>query len=224
MTLLTLASAARGWQIPVRAPRRALRLMDKPTTTNLTDRGLLERIAAGDERALGELYDRYGRTVYSLSLAILRESADAEEAVIDTFNQAWRSAASYDASRGVVAAWLCTIARSRALDMSRARGRRARALDRAAALDALADFEPSAGSDPGLDLGLGELRQLITRSLAALPDAQRQVIELAYFGGLTQSEIAERLGEPLGTIKTRTRTALEKLRGLLATHRSEAAS
>ncbi|HWO90271.1 MAG TPA: sigma-70 family RNA polymerase sigma factor [Gemmatimonadales bacterium] len=198
--------------------------MDKPTTTNPVDRGLLERIAAGDERALGELYDRYGRTVYSLALAILREPADAEEAVIDTFNQVWQSAASYDASRGVVAAWLCTIARSRALDMARARGRRARALERAASLDALAGFEPSAVSDPGLDLGLGELRQLITRSLAALPEAQRQVIEMAYFGGLTQSEIAERLAEPLGTIKTRTRTALEKLRGLLESQRSEAAS
>ncbi|MGH7538848.1 MAG: RNA polymerase sigma factor, partial [Gemmatimonadales bacterium] len=98
------------------------------------DRQLVGRMAAGEDRALGELYDRYGRTVYALALAIVREPADAEEVVVDAFGQAWRSAASFDPGRGSVGAWLATIARTRALDLVRARGRRARAHERAAHL------------------------------------------------------------------------------------------
>jgi RNA polymerase sigma-70 factor (ECF subfamily) len=181
------------------------------------DRQLVERMAGGEERALGHLYDRYGKTVYALALAIVRESADADEVVVDAFGQAWRQASAFDPARGSVGAWLVSIARSRALDLIRARGRRARAYERAAvdSDDGVATPLAPSGLDPTRRVERGEARQLVGRALAALPEPQRVAIELAYFEGLSQSEIAERLAEPLGTIKTRIRTGMEKLRGLL---------
>jgi len=182
---------------------------DAPTP----DRELAWRMAAGDERALGALYDRHARTVYALAQAIAGEPADAEEVVADAFGQAWRRAAEYDPMRGSVVAWLTTIARARALDLVRRRGRRGRAYRRAAQA---ADGElaaPVAMPDPP-DRGVerAEAGALVRRALAALPDPQRRVIELAYFGGLSHSEIAAELAEPLGTVKTRMRAGLEKLR------------
>ena len=181
------------------------------------DSQLVSRMAAGEDAALGDLYDRYGRTVYALALAIVREPADAEEVVVDAFGQAWRSASSFDAARGSVGAWLATIARTRALDTVRARGRRARAHDRAALLsdDGVAAPIATTGSDPSRAVELGDARRLVSQALAVLSAPQRVAIELAYFEGLSQSEIAERLSEPLGTIKTRIRAGMEKLRGLL---------
>jgi len=181
------------------------------------DSQLVSRMAAGEDGALGDLYDRYGRTLYALALAIVREPADAEEVVVDAFGQAWRSAASFDAARGSVGAWLATIARSRALDTVRARGRRARAHERAAQLsdDGIAAPIATVGPDPARGAERSEAGRLVAQALAALPVPQRTAIELAYFEGLSQSEIAERLAEPLGTIKTRIRTGMEKLRGLL---------
>ncbi len=174
-------------------------------------------MAGGEERALSDLYDRYGKTVYALALAIVREPADAEEVVVDAFGQAWRSVGSFDPARGSVGAWLATIARSRALDLVRARGRRTRAYERAAHFsgDGLATPLAAPGTDPGRGVERSEARQLVGRALAALPEPQRVAIELAYFEGLSQSEIAERLAEPLGTIKTRMRAGMEKLRGQL---------
>ena len=181
------------------------------------DSQLVSRMAVGEDAALGDLYDRYGRTVYALALAIVREPADAEEVVVDAFGQAWRSAASFDAARGSVGAWLATIARTRALDTVRARGRRARAHERAALLsdEGVAAPIAAAGSDPSRAVERGEARRLVSLALAALSGPQRIAIELAYFEGLSQSEIAERLSEPLGTIKTRIRSGMEKLRSLL---------
>lgn len=181
------------------------------------DSQLVSRMAAGEDAALGDLYDRYGRTVYALALAIVREPADAEEVVVDAFGQAWRSAASFDAARGSVGAWLATIARTRALDSVRSRGRRARAHERAALLSDNGVAAPIAttGSDPSRAVELGDARRLVSQALAVLSSPQRVAIELAYFEGLSQSEIAERLSEPLGTIKTRIRAGMEKLRGLL---------
>lgn len=174
-------------------------------------------MAGGEDRALSDLYDRYGKTVYALALAIVREPADAEEVVVDAFGQAWRSVGSFDPARGSVGAWLATIARSRALDLVRARGRRTRAYERAAHFsgDGLATPLAAPGTDPGRGVERSEARQLVGRALAALPEPQRVAIELAYFEGLSQSEIAERLAEPLGTIKTRMRAGMEKLRGQL---------
>jgi len=178
------------------------------------DLELLERAAGGDERALGDLYDRHAATVFSLAKAIVRSQEDAEDVSAAVFAQLWRSAAQYDAARGTVAAWLCTITRTRALDVLRARKRRERVEDRAAEGDeqglALPFAQPPRSADA--DVELGEARQVVARSLAALPEPQRRVIELAYFGGLSQSAIAAALSEPLGTVKTRMRSALEKLR------------
>jgi RNA polymerase sigma-70 factor (ECF subfamily) len=173
-------------------------------------------MAAGDERALGELYDRHGATVYALARAIVGERADTEEVVADAFGQAWRTAAQFDPSRGSVAAWLATIARTRALDLVRARGRRSKALARAAQESDAGFAAPlSAGAAPDRDVEQHEAQELVTRSLSELPAPQRQVIELAYFGGLSHSEIAAELHEPLGTVKTRLRAGMEKLRDVL---------
>ena len=173
---------------------------------------LVQRMANGDERALGELYDRHGRVMYTLAYTIVGERADAEEVVVDTFGQAWRGAAQFDPGRGSVGAWLSTIARTRSLDLVRARGRRARVLERAAVF-VNDDTAPPNPADRGAELN--EASTAVRRGLDALPAAQRQAIELAYFGGLSQSEIAAKLGEPLGTIKTRIRDGMKKLRELL---------
>jgi len=181
------------------------------------DRVLVQRLQAGDERALAELYDRHGGTAYALATAIVREAADAEEVVADAFAQVWRTAGQFDPGRGSVAAWLATITRTRALDLVRARGRRARALDRAALGNpegVATPLAPVEGADRGAERA--EARVLVARALATLPEPQRIVLELGYFGGLSQSQIASELGEPLGTVKTRMRTALEKLRAVLA--------
>src|SRR5437016_7122146 len=172
---------------------------------------------AGDDRALGELYDRHGATLYALAVAIARERADAEEIVADALGQAWRTASQFDPGRGSVGAWLATITRSRALDLVRARGRRARALARAAGESGEGLSAPLAAADaPERRVERQEARQLVGRSLAELPEPQRRVIELAYFTGLTQTEIAAELREPLGTVKTRMRAGMEKLRDSLA--------
>ncbi|HYT70335.1 MAG TPA: sigma-70 family RNA polymerase sigma factor [Gemmatimonadales bacterium] len=190
------------------------------------ERVLVAAIAAGDERALGELYDRHGRAAYALALAIVGERADAEETVADAFGQAWRTAGQFDPARGSVAAWLVTITRTRALDLVRARGRRARVLMRAAweNTEGLAAPLGQASEAPDRGVERAEARRLVERSLAELPEPQRRVIELAYFGGLTQSEIAAELREPLGTVKTRTRAGMERLRRLLAPLLSRGAS
>jgi len=182
------------------------------------DRALVERMAAGDDRALGELYDRYGGMAYALAVAIVAERADAEEVVADAFGQAWRTGPQFDPGRGSVAAWLATITRTRALDLLRARGRRARALERAAQAGTSGLAAPLAEMAVAPDRGAEqqEAKRLVRHCLAELPEAQRRVIELAYFGGLTQTEIATELQEPLGTVKTRMRAAMEKLRGSLA--------
>ncbi len=187
---------------------------DRPA---IADCVLLERMAGRNERALGELYDRHGGAVYSLALAIVGERADAEEVVADSFGQAWRTAERFDPARGSVTAWLATITRTRALDLVRARGRRARALTRAAVgnSEGLAAPIAPAGEAPDRGVERQEARRMVERSLSELSESQRRIIELAYFCGLTQTEIAAELREPLGTVKTRMRAGLEKLRGSL---------
>jgi RNA polymerase sigma-70 factor (ECF subfamily) len=185
-----------------------------PPAPGPSDLEVIARVAAGDERALGTLYDRYATFAYSLASAILRDGPDAEEVVAEAFSQVWRSASGFDASRGSVAAWISTIVRTRSLDLIRSQKRRAKMLDQAAAMT-------GDGSAPGMSTGapeadrgaeISEAQALVRRSLDELPAAQRQVLELAYFGGLSQSEIAEQLREPLGTVKTRMRAGMEKMR------------
>lgn len=190
--------------------------MPQHLSTSATDAELLKRLALGDERDLGELYDRHSATAYSLARAIVRDAADAEEVVAEAFAQMWRTAASFDAGRGSVAAWVTTIVRTRALDLIRAQRRRARVLDDAAlSADEAIAGAPSGADTPDRDVERAEAAALVRRSLADLPVPQRRVLELAYFGGMSQSEIAEHLKEPLGTVKTRMRAGLEKLRNAL---------
>jgi RNA polymerase sigma-70 factor, ECF subfamily len=189
------------------------------------DLALIKRVAAGDESAFSTLFDRWQPVVRAVADRILADADEADDAVEETFWQAWRSAANYDSSRASVQTWLLTIARTRSLDRLRARRRR-----REESADAT-DEEGSSSistlaADPNADSSSGaereEQRRLVRAALSALPTEQRTTLELAYFAGLSQSEIAEKMNEPLGTVKTRTRMALQKLSGALAGLRDDA--
>jgi RNA polymerase sigma-70 factor (ECF subfamily) len=178
---------------------------------------LMRRIRDGDDRALGELYDRHGGLVFKVARAIVGGDADAEEVTMDAFLQVWRGAARFDPARGSARAWLATMARSRALDHVRSRERRhavhARAAERGE--DGVAVQVARAAPTDHRAMAT-EIRSELDRALAHLSVDQRRAIELAYFGGLSQSEIARRLGEPLGTVKTRIRDGMRSLRERLA--------
>jgi RNA polymerase sigma-70 factor (ECF subfamily) len=177
-------------------------------------------MAAGDEQALGALYDRWHGLVQGVVLRIVRHREDAEDVVEETFWQAWRQAGRFEPSRGAVQTWLLTIARSRALDRVRSLNRlREEPLD---ADDGGVPAQQATERDPGMDAEASERRTIVLAALAELPLEQRQALELGYFRGLSQSEIAERTGQPLGTVKTRMRLAMQKLRGRLQVLREDA--
>ncbi len=179
------------------------------------DADLVERAARGDERAVAQLYDRYAAMLYAVAYRILRRPVDAEEVVAEAFAQAWREAGRFEAGRGSVPAWLTMMARSRAFDLARGLVRRDRLATGAAAL---ADDPPGVGawqSDPETEYDTAERGRQVRLALDQLSEPQRQAIELAYYEGLSQSEIAARLNQPLGTIKTRVRAAMLKLRDAL---------
>ena len=177
-----------------------------------TDQSVVQRIVEGDRSALAELYDRYGTAVYSLAWRIVGSSSDAEDVTQEVFTQAWKQAARYDEARASAVAWLLNMTRTRAIDRLRANRTRSRFAGEPARLDAVPDGNADA-EQRAID---DERASRVRSALDGLAVAQRQAIELAYFRGLTHGEIAERLGEPLGTVKTRIRTALIKLRGALA--------
>ncbi len=184
-----------------------------PAAPSPADRDLVARAAGGDEQAIAALYDRYGSVLYAVAYRVVGQRADAEDAVVEAFAQAWREATRFEASRGSVAGWLTMIARSRALDVVRARARRDRITATAAADEP--HSSPAMGEwrvDPSDSYDHVERRGRVQAALQALSPSQRQAIELAYFEGLSQSEIAERLHQPLGTIKTRVRLGMQKLR------------
>jgi len=162
---------------------------------------LVRRLASGDTDALGEFYDLHAGLVNALALRILRDSSDAEDVVQEVFVQAWRQASRFDASRGTPEAWLCTMARTRALDRLRRRASRREEREETA---------PAPSATPRSAEAIA-----VRDALAGLSEDQRRALELAYYEGLTQTEIAARLGEPLGTVKTRIRTAMIRLREVL---------
>lgn len=174
------------------------------------DRAALLRMRSGDESALGSLYDRWAPQVRALARRIVGDADSAEEVVEDAFWQAWRNADRFDAGRGDVGAWLLTIARSRALDRVRSERRRIPS----ARDDAAIALIPSP-ADTVATLVAAERALRVRAALAELPPEQREVLDLAYFGGLSQTEIAERTQTQLGTVKGRIRLAMEKLRGRL---------
>jgi len=171
---------------------------------------LLERIAQQDQTALAALYDRYARVLYWVALKSLGTAEEAEEVVLDVFSQVWRIAGRYDAAKGRVDTWLFMLTRSRVLD-------RLRSLQRVnktatASIDLAQIQSAKGGVDPVEDALITERRTLVLTALGSLPPEQRLVIELAYYQGLTQSEIATQTGTSLGTVKTRIRLGLSKLR------------
>jgi len=175
---------------------------------HLSDEAVLALVSRGDESALGELYDRYGRVAYGLALRVVRDRALAEDAVQEAFLAVWRSAGSFLAEHGKPSTWLLTLVHRRAVDLVRREERR-----RADPIDELA--QPT-GDATDEEAWLRAQRQVVQEALRKLPPDQREALELAYYGGFTQSELAERLGQPLGTIKSRMFAGLRRLRELLA--------
>ena len=180
-----------------------------PEQSQTTDVETLRAIARGDEQSLAALYDRYRLILFGLILRILHSQPEAEDVLQEVFLQVWRKAADFDEARGRPFTWLVTLARSRAIDRLRATSARDRT-----ATEAARDVSETI-SDAADDAVRSERGEIVRRALEALPEEQRQALVLAYFEGLTQSEVAERLNSPLGTVKTRMRSGMIKLRELL---------
>ena len=172
---------------------------------------LIARLVDGDQASLSKLYDATSRIVYSLCIRILSDPCDAEEITIDVYSQVWRQAARYDRQRGEPVTWLLTLAHSRAIDRLRSR---AQTKKREQAIDDTAEFT-STEADPEGTSVLKQRARLVRSALSCLSAEQREVIELAYFEGLTHVEIAERIKQPLGTAKSRIRLGMVKLRDAL---------
>jgi RNA polymerase sigma-70 factor (ECF subfamily) len=180
-------------------------------------------MAAGDERAVERLYDAFASLLYAVALRIVRVPEDAEEVVLEAFSQAWRDAPRFDPARGSAVAWLVSITRSRALDRLRAGARVRRAADRAVAT-APEGETPAMGTwreDPESAVERRDRHARIAAAVRALAPPVREVVELAFTEGLSHSELAERLGLPLGTVKTRMRSGIRVLRQSLAPYLSQ---
>lgn len=177
----------------------------------MSDRTCVNRMAQGDAAALAELYDSHGAAVYTLALRIVRHASDAEEVVQEVFAQAWRQAPRYDAARATVPGWLMMMTRARALDAWRAKQARP---DVRHAVAVVPDVPALGPGQEALILTQEAIAQ-VRQALRDLSEPLRIPLELAYYEGLSQSEIATRLGQPLGTVKTRMRTALAQLRAAL---------
>jgi RNA polymerase sigma-70 factor (ECF subfamily) len=177
-----------------------------PAPVQPDDKSLLRAIAGRDKTALRVLYERHAGLLFSLALKILGNRSDAEDVLQETFLQIWNSAGSYDDKRGKPLSWLVLLARSRSIDRLRSRQSYGRATE------AVQAVEPKALPSPTQQAAASEAQTLVRRALSSLPPEQRMPVEMAYFGGLTQAEIAQRLGQPLGTVKTRMRAAMMRLR------------
>ena len=175
---------------------------------HLSDEALVALVARSDETALAELYDRFGRVAYGLARRIVRDDALAEDAVQEAFLAAWRSATRFVPERAKASTWLLTLVHRRAVDLVRREERRR--------AESLTEEREPAGGATDEAVWLRYERERVQVALKQLPDQQREALELAYYGGFTQSELAERLGQPVGTIKSRMFTGLSRLRDLLA--------
>jgi len=169
----------------------------------------VRRCAEGDQSALGTLYDESSQHVYGVALSVLRDTADAEEVTLDVYSQVWRSAAVYSSQRGSVVGWLLTLARSRAIDRLRSRATRQK---REEPMDDSPHSFPTRDGTPEDSASASQTRQRIRQALGSLPPDQREAVELAYFSGMSHSELAGHLRQPLGTVKTRIRMGMMKLR------------
>lgn len=176
-------------------------------------------LAAGEIEALEALYDRYGALVFSVSLRVLYDRQLAEDVTQEVFLRLWRRPGSYDSARGRFISWLMSVTRNRAIDERRRLKRRGRLEER----DDVVPELPSEGRfrDPLEEAALAEERRALREAMTRLPPPQREVLDLAYFAGLTQVEIAQRTGQPLGTVKTRVRLGMQKLRESLSELRRE---
>jgi RNA polymerase sigma-70 factor (ECF subfamily) len=171
-----------------------------------TDLALVTAIRSGDQGAMAALYDRYSSIVYAVALRVLQDTGGAEDVLQDIFMQLWRNPGAFDASRGNMAAWLAVITRHRSIDALRRRR------PQADIEDVVLSVEPDMASDADRSRAMEKVRG----ALQTMPSPQRSALEMAYFEGLTHAEIADKTGEPLGTIKTRIRTGLLSLRKVLA--------
>jgi RNA polymerase sigma-70 factor (ECF subfamily) len=174
---------------------------------HLSDEALVLLAARSQQGALAELYDRYGRPAYGLALRVLRDEALAEDAVQEAFLAIWRTASRFVPERGKASTWILTLVHRRAVDLVRREERRR--------ADTLGHAPEPSGGAVDEEAWLRLQRERVQDALRQLPDQQREAIELAYYGGFTQSELAERLGQPLGTIKSRMFMGLARLRELL---------
>ncbi len=182
--------------------------MPRRDLAHLSDEAVVALTARSDDVALAELYDRYGRAAYGLALRVLRDEALAEDAVQEAFLAVWRGASRFLPERAKASTWIMTLVHRRAVDLVRREERRR--------ADPLPEVELESGAPSAEELVWLRLeRERVQAALRQLPDQQREAIELAYYGGFTQSELADRLGEPLGTIKSRMFTGLARLRELL---------
>jgi RNA polymerase sigma-70 factor (ECF subfamily) len=181
---------------------------------DISDEALMERLSQGDAGALEALYDRYGNLVYSTAQRVLRDAHLAEDVSQEVFLRLWRQPERYVAERGRFVTWLLSVTRNRAVDWLRTRGRRSR-LEATSPEQQERELPADDAPDPALSAELADQRRAVLAAMATLSPQRRQVIDLAYFGGLTQREMAHRLSQPLGTVKTRVRAAMQTLRQAL---------
>ena len=186
-----------------------------PEYGQLGDDELMRRLFYRDRQAVEAIFDRYGDLVYSTALRVLRDANLAEDISQEVFARLWRKPDSYVAERGRFLTWLISVTRNRAVDEVRSRGRRQRH-ETASPEQQERELPAGNANDPALNAQLAEEARAVRAALGGLPAEQREVIELAYFGGFTQQEISQRLSQPLGTVKTRIRLGMQKLRAALA--------
>lgn len=212
--MVATLSASRGMmdrqQNPTNDPQRTQGDAASPpgragTNSHESDELLLNRVAEKDQKAMTSLFDRYGGLVYSVGLRVLRDTKGAEDLLQDVFFQLWRNPKAFLPSRGSLGAWLLVVTRNRAIDVLRRRR----------PMDSVDDYPISSSENIASKVEQGAMMQKVRTVLTSLPQEQRNAVELAYFEGLSQTEISERTGDPLGTVKTRIRLALISLRKAL---------